>query len=312
MKYYPYLRGRQAELQLLGKMAEEQLFSSNIVPIIEPVRDHALTLRTMEKLCRAQQTFYLVDTPKVGQYYLSEQPKYPYEDFFAEPQCLRALHYTGQTAFSAEPDLLIYPFDFLASRKLAPPADFCGKQLLPALAQPAALPPERLIVGESPFHFQKLADYQKTPDEFFSNTLMYFDHKTLAGVSDFLLGPARYIEKSYPRPGLVLHLTYQDPFGNLRIRHFVSAVIDSFQAPKERFFEAMTQVRQWCARHPLYAPKTAALRELDDYFARRAFPGMPGIKRLTWQHHLEVIAALLAQRNGTMKGETDENDDETS
>lgn len=50
--YLPYLRGRQNELLCLRELVDNNLLSSHIVPIIEPVRYSSTLFSTIKNLLR--------------------------------------------------------------------------------------------------------------------------------------------------------------------------------------------------------------------------------------------------------------------
>ena len=66
--YFPYLRGRQNELLCLRELVDNNLLSSHIVPIIEPVRYSSTLFSTIKKFIMANKDIIIIRNPSVGNY----------------------------------------------------------------------------------------------------------------------------------------------------------------------------------------------------------------------------------------------------
>lgn len=66
--YLPYLRGRQNELLCLRELVDNNLLSSHIVPIIEPVRYSSTLFSTIKKFIATNKDIIIIRNPSVGNY----------------------------------------------------------------------------------------------------------------------------------------------------------------------------------------------------------------------------------------------------
>lgn len=60
MIYYPYLRGRMYDLLALKELCEHEQLGTNIIPIIEPVRDSKELQQTVQTFIEHQQPSVLL------------------------------------------------------------------------------------------------------------------------------------------------------------------------------------------------------------------------------------------------------------
>ncbi len=58
-------------------------------------------------------------------------------------------------------------------------------------------------------------------------TIFFSTQTEYIGFSDFTIEGSRYFDKGFPSRALVIHLTYIDAYGNIRVKHFVSDSNDS-------------------------------------------------------------------------------------
>lgn len=52
--YFPYVRGRQYELLALRELVTKDLLSTNILPVVEPVKLSSTLSKTMEEFVKKQ------------------------------------------------------------------------------------------------------------------------------------------------------------------------------------------------------------------------------------------------------------------
>ncbi|MGG5312787.1 hypothetical protein IGL76_001501 [Enterococcus sp. DIV2381] len=71
--YYPYLRGKQFDLLALKESLNRGLLSSQVQPIIEPVRDSATLKNIIELFQKKNHPLIVIKNPQVGQFKLFEQ-----------------------------------------------------------------------------------------------------------------------------------------------------------------------------------------------------------------------------------------------
>lgn len=296
MIYFPYLRGRQFDLSALMAFAPQS--SSNMMPVIEPVRDVAALPKTIRAFAEQHQPLAVIQNSQVDHYNFQATQRYPIEQFFDAPEIRRAFILTPLLPPNQLENSLIIVQHY-ADLKL-----FLDRDWMPKSAT-LLVPPEsrirRLLVGR---HFGHIFDhysvpehsfeFSQMPDSFWSNDVQFSQQYGEVGFSDYLTQGAPYFEHGFPSRTVTLHLIYMDG-DELRIHHFVSDQHDDFKHQKEKYFEALDKAVAWINQQPLInqTPATDQLKQLAE---TRHFPGMGVLKSLTIQHHLTIMQRYLERQ----------------
>lgn len=299
MIYFPYFRGRQYDLQALKAIAQQQILPANIIPIIEPVRDIRGLPQTIAAFVDHQQPVVIIANPTVSDYALTQQKLYDWQAYRDNPRLIVG-HILTPTLI---PDVLTAPTGHQTLLVARQYDELKAAQQAGWLTAPDYLlvPPEarirRLIKRPTvrlfdhawlPEHDRSYADIT---DGFFSDDWSLAELYGDIGFSDYTIGGSYYSEHGYPARAVTLHLTYFR--GNqLRIHRFVSTDRADFKHPKEKFFQAVAQLADWLPQQPL-ATQTPAAQQLAAYHAQHHFPGLGVVKRLSLEHHLQVMAAYF-------------------
>lgn len=64
--YFPILRGRQFELLALRECVKENVLSSQIIPIVEPVKVSSTYIKTIDSFIEAEKPIAVIRNPQVG------------------------------------------------------------------------------------------------------------------------------------------------------------------------------------------------------------------------------------------------------
>lgn len=301
MIYFPYFRGRQFDLLALKNVAQQAILPTNIIPIIEPVRDIKALPQTIAAFLTHHHPIVVIANPTVSDYGLSSQKLYDWQGYREDKNLIVGHILTPTTvarditATSAQQTLLLaqHADDLLAAHQagwlhhptyvLAPPE----ARLRQTIERPLVSLFDHTWVPEPD------RSYVDLTDGFFSDDWRDATVYGYQGFSDYTIGGRHYSEHGYPARAVTLHLTYvQGP--QLRIHRFVSTDREDFKHPKEKFFQAVALLATWL---PQQAPinQTPAARQLASYHVTGHFPGLGVVKRLSLEHHLQVTARLFSQ-----------------
>lgn len=306
MNYYPYFRGKQYELICLREN-NSLIAQAGFTPIIEPVKEAASgLLRAIESLKKEGAGFLIVANPAVGHHapalsadfvdqvngaigdYLHGRWVYQVqeaEDLAALPSWLEA-----------EPDLAVLHQGTVAVRDVAGVvrneegpdrthvfSDKCSPRYRGAFAST-----EKVLLVDG-FKKTKNADY---PDvEMFSELPVTFRDQGATGFGDYLIVGSDYSEGGGAAYAVAIHVTYADADddGVIYVRHFKSDTNDTPTDPAGKFREALGKLVDYCAMPESKIPATAAIREFQRLHQQGHFPGLGYVKKLSMQHHLEIM-----------------------
>lgn len=307
MIYFPYFRGRQYDLQALKAIAEQQILPANIIPIIEPVRDIRGLPQTIGAFINHDHPVVVIANPTVSDYALTQQKLYDWQAYRDSPQLIVG-HILTPTLIPTELTAIPHRATLLVARQYD---ELKVAQAAGWLTHPdyVLVPPEarirQLLTRPTislfdhawvPEHDRSYADIT---DGFFSNDWQLAELNGYAGFSDYTIGGSHYSERGYPAKAVTLHLTYFRG-DHLRIHRFVSTDRTDFRHPKEKFFQAVAQLAEWLPQQPA-TTRTPAAEQLAAYHDQHHFPGLGVVKRLSLEHHLQLMAAYFKMHFPTQK-----------
>jgi len=313
--YYPYLRGKQFELVMLREQAEN-IARWGFVPIIEPVRENFPALkRALNALVENNCQFILIANPSVGQLVdasgdLREQI---FDDLLAGYQNFQAGLCLTQTSSIADvhgyflvsdwPTAVIHK-GFADGRQLAEALGEYEHQLCSHVfvgLQDARLyrrhfaGPMRIIVEDGFNKPVRNADYP--PVERFSDLYLTYTDVPGEAFGDFLIVGDDYSEGGGPAFAVAIHLTYAEPDdeNQLYIKHYVSTSNESAADTAGKFAEALDKLVSDVNGPGTKVVHTPAVAEFIRLHRNQHFPGLGYIKKLSMQHHMELMAHLLGR-----------------
>lgn len=308
MSYYPFLRGKQYELICLRENAA-QIADSEIIPVIEPVKEVASgVLRAIDALKGAGARFLIVSNPRVGHHAMELAP-----EFAREINDAMADYSKGGWAFqlTEEEDLerleqwldrngihallhqgLASPrivADALARRGVDQSTHIFGASCSTRY-RAAFQAPEKILLIDG-FKKRKNSEYPEV--EMFSELPVTYADLGATGFGDYLIVGSEYSEGGGAAYAVAIHLTYADAEddGVVYVRHFVSDTNNTPTDPAGKFHEAVGKLVSHCRRADCKIPRTRAVAEFEKLYESGHFPGLGYVKKLSMQHHLEVMSA---------------------
>lgn len=307
--YFPYFRGKQNELIVLRDNASV-IKDAGIIPIIEPVKENLLPLnRAISELTKVDGKFILIVNPKYGD--LKNNPKPLFEELIEKPpdiiKCLILGYIVDHRSnlldiedFLKEHDeyeIAIIHYGFPQSRDLANSLikfssmkkhifidGYSGK-----LYQRHFKNSERILIRDG---FQLRRNVEHPDNEHFSDLHITFKDEGMDGFGDFLIVGDDYMETGGPAYTVAIHLTYFDDEENMYIWHFLSDSTDSPVDPAGKFLEALGKLIVKIDEDTSVF-NSKACDEFRHLYERKHFPGLGYIKKLSMQHHIELLSNYL-------------------
>lgn len=306
LTYMPLFRGKQFELKLLEIMLPF-IQGYPVVPIVEPVTaDTAQLEHVIDFYQMFQVPLGLVINPVVGAF-----RKSPEHLRIRVSECLRK----GSPVFPAcrirpgniEWDWLKNFDEFVLIQDGVP----CSETLSELLGTPARLthrivtpentsegdlplPGERILLGSG---FPPRSNAEHPPDEQFISGPGRLDLRNASGWADYSIAGEKYQETGARPHAVAIHITYWDPSdGGLRVRHYLSDRAEGPEDAEGKFGEALEKLVSDldAGTHPIL--ETSAIGEFRALHAREHCPGLPTVKFLSMQHHLELILERLSAK----------------
>lgn len=291
LHYYPYLRGKQFELQALLALQAAGKLAPAVVPIIEPVRDSHHLVDCVAEFMAAKRPLIVIVNPQVGTYDQHRQQRFPLTKWWTDPNLKAGLLVSTEVSLSdynAAKVLIYTQPGSLETLPLPRP-----QQLViagPSHRLRRALTPQVTLADPLPRSWDG-ADYLLQPQTFFSDQPWFAGADGLSGFSDFAIAGSSYSEKGYPLPYVRLSLSF--PTGQqVWLHHFISDQFTDFKQPKAKYFSAGVHLLAWLAEHP-EVPQTMGLQALTQSLNEQHFPGLGKVKQWLLMHHIEMVGQLL-------------------
>lgn len=307
--YFPYFRGKQYELITIRDNAS-MIKESGIIPIIEPVKENLSSLKkAISELTKVDGKYILIVNPKYGDLKnnpnplfeeliendsgKSENPILGYivdnrsnlldiEDFLKEHDEyeIAIIHY----GFPKSKDLATSLRPFSSVKKHIFIDDYSGK-----LYQSHFDSSERILIRDG---FQLRRNIEHPDDEHFSDLHITYKLEGMTGFGDFLIVGDDYMETGGPAYTVAIHLTYLNDEKDMYIWHFLSDSTDSPVDPAGKFLEAIGKLIAKIDEDAS-AFNSKACGEFRELYNRKHYPGLGYIKKLSMQHHIELLSDYL-------------------
>jgi hypothetical protein len=311
--YYPYLRGKQFELILLRDNAEF-IAKNEIHPIIEPVKTNFSSLKnTMKVLNEKGVNCTLIVNPQAGQ---MPVPTLSIIDELIKDSCKGfkdisigyILH--AKSNINDLVDLLkthpalnfsIVHYGYTDGENIVHKTSgyknikthifidgFAGKLYQRHLKKDGI---KRVLIRNGFKPQKKNADYP--PSEHFSDLHITFPDEGMDGFGDFLIVGDDYTETGGPAYAVAIHLTYLKGDNDMFIYHFISDQTASQTDPGGKFLEALAKLVKEINKPNSLIYKSKACAEYIDLFKKKHYPGLGYVKKLSMQHHIELVAYFI-------------------
>ncbi len=312
--YYPYFRGKQFELLALREQAS-LLAESNIHPIIEPVKKNLKPLRrTIRELIKNVLEFTLIINPKYGDFKNDNSPlldlisdggldEYPglYLGFIIRPganinELRRVLESYNNYNFS------IIHYGFSDARSLLPiisEASNVKKHIF--IENHSSQTYQRQLTGDDVarvlirdgFKIMRNADYPE--GEHFSDLHLTYPEYQMDGFGDFLIVGDHYTVTGGRPYAVTIHITYLDENNDMHIRHFISDRTETRADTSGKFGEAVAKLAAELRNRDTLIHHSDACDEYIELCDAGHFPQLGYMKKLSMQHHLELLADFLSE-----------------
>jgi hypothetical protein len=311
--YYPYFRGKQFELVLLREKAE--LIASNpINPIIEFVKDNPSSVqRVLEALVKNGALFTVIINPLCGELVKKFGRITEMVDKYV-PNGYEGLSLgyivDANTNVQSLPQIItnsewdnytIIHYGYPDGQRLSELINgnkrvkthifidgFASKLYQRHFKRDGI---SRVLVRDG---FRRVRNEDYPANEHFSDLHLTYNDEGMDGFGDFLIVGDEFRENGGPAYAVAIHLTYVNQEQDMYIMHFVSDRAGSPDDPPGKFLEALNKLVQELDRpqSPIYY--SDACTEYHGLFDNSHFPGLGYAKKLSMQHHLELMADLLA------------------
>lgn len=310
--YYPFIRGKQFELLMLREMALK-LVEWGFVPIIEPVKENFPALkRALNTLKENNCRFILIANPSVGdmkednatlcseildgelheyQNYsvglnlTATEPLATAQTFFKEHQMPTAIIHNGFSDGKGLSALIREKNPSLTEHV------FVGQHSSTLYRK--HFKGVRRVLVEDGFIVRNNRDYP--PSESFSELYLTYSEMGCDAFGDFLIVGSDFKDSGGPAYAITIHLTYADPNADnaIAIKHYVSDQVDTPKDPAGKFLEALRKLDSDVRSKQSKILKTDAVDEYLQLYKDSHFPGLGYAKKLSMQHHIELMAHLL-------------------
>jgi hypothetical protein len=151
---------------------------------------------------------------------------------------------------------------------------------------------KRVLIQDG-FKIYNNRDYPN--EEQFSELYLTYNEMNCDGFGDFLIVGNEYRDGGGPAYAIAIHLTYTDPKADdaIAIKHYISDQVDTPKDPAGKFLEALRKLVNDVEKHRSPILKTTAVKEYLQLYNDKHFPGLGYVKKLSMQHHIELMAHLL-------------------
>jgi len=312
--YYPYFRGKQYELILIRENAS--LFKdSHFIPIIEPVKESFNGLeRSINELQKEHSEIILIINPYHGDHSLDNNAI----SEFVEKKLGSNNSISIGILLKSENDLefiksipvmyqnrsiSIIHYGFADVNILKPLIlnlrnitrhifidGYSGRLYRKHFSEE-----KRILIRDG---FQRRTNKDHPECEMFSDLHLTFEDENVTGFGDFLIVGDDYSESGGPAYTVAIHITYIDETkdNEMWVQHFKSDTNETPTDPAGKFAEALKKLIVEVDKPNSKILKTAAIAEFNDLYLREHFPGLGYVKKLSMQHHIEVMAKFMNGR----------------
>jgi hypothetical protein len=312
--YYPFVRGKQFELLMLREMAAK-IAAWEFVPIIEPVKGNFPALkRALDALKENNCHFVLIGNPSVGDL---KEDSTPLWTEIIEPQlqgydnCSVGLNLSATASLelaenffkqrSASIAIIHNGFSdgkglatLITQEKPAITEHIFVEQHSTTLYRKHFNATKRILVQDG-FNSRNNRDYP--PSEPFSELYLTFTEMGCQGFGDFLIAGSEFREGGGPAYAIAIHLTYADVTADnaIAIKHYISDQVNTPKDPAGKYLEALRKLAEDAASQNTQIHQTEAVSEYLHLYRENHFPGLGYTKKLSMQHHVELMAHVLGK-----------------
>jgi len=309
--YFPYIRGKQNELLVMRDQAR-LIASSHITPIIEPVKINTSPLfRAIDGLSTHGAEFIIVINPIHGDF------KNKKNDLYEKLEKANINEKEGLIlGYIIKEDTELEDFgqflDKYKSFSIAiihyghpdPLSIYKCIEDNPSITHHIFIEPHTQRLYRKVFNtesgkvivrdgFKKQQSNKNYPFiEQFSDLHVTYEDEGAEGFGDFLIVSDEYSESGGPAYAVAIHLTLIKKTTDMFIKHYVSDSVSTPADPGGKFREALAKLINDIERDDDIFLSNA-INEYKKLHKMEHFPGLGYVKKLSMQHHIELLANYL-------------------
>ncbi len=313
--YFPYLRGKQYELLALRDLIEYEVLNSKITPIIEPVKSNlGNLLRALNKFIEKGLPFVLIINPQYGDlkdqplsikneiinkilngynrnyylgYIINEHTRPDELDNFLSAYANNRIYLIHYARFQRTTDLT----SILRNHRNIEFNAIIEKRVGVGYKEKIAQNTSYCLIEDNFIKKNNNAEYGEA--DFFSSLYKTYRDDEFDAFGDFLILPDEYYDSGGPAYAVALHLSEVNDEEEIWIRHFVSDSNGTPVDPGGKFLEALRKLIRYIDANRTRFEFSNACIEYRKLFRTRHFPGLGAVKKLSLEHHIELISTLI-------------------
>lgn len=312
--YYPYFRGKQYELITIRENSE-RMARAEMVPIIEPVKQNLSSLhRAIQSLVENETRFVLVVNPQYGELredasalseqiindLLSDYDKFSIGYIVASDTDLTDL---SRFCRGEERPISIIHYGYPHGRALADELngvstikehifveEFCPRLYRRHFRGTRLL--RRVLIRDG---FTQRINREHPEIEHFSDLHITYGDEGVDDFGDFLIVGDEFMEVGGPAYAIAIHLTFIDSNedDDMFVKHYVSDRTETPTDPGGKFLEALDKLVNDVTSPRSIIYRSEAVEEFVGLYRREHYPGLGYVKKLSMQHHIELMADFL-------------------
>lgn len=321
--YYPIFRGKQYEFLTIKELIPKIKESGKIIPVIEPVKNSKRCINSLysclEDLKKSSLEAIFIINPRCikGDFYKKKnemnivvqtiKQNFPnvsigfwigyqsteaeMEGFLKEIQSnFYFLHYSE---FNGLDRLLsdVNRNKFFRGHFLD--EEVLGRDYISSIGS------KRILLKDSFIRREPNEEYRNIDDEYFDQNYLEFSVKNYDGFSDYLIIGNKFDAGGDTPQTVAIHLTYEsDDKSNIRIKHCLSNYYPVNQDRGLMIREALKEVKKFIDIKPEILEFSSGCRDLLMCLENEdKNTSLANMKKLTMNHHLELMISLLDSGN---------------
>jgi len=298
------LRGKLYEILALHELLDAGKLSTQIVPVIEPVRASTSFKKLLLALKEKKRTVAVIQNSQLVEYSgLSDIQAIKAATNFIPAYLLTDENLADFQKMVGQDRIGIVEeeSDFTDTSVFEANQDWVAINQRNRRAQRLFKNLNNVKAIELSDDFTKLtrnADYLDTADEFFSDDHLHYLEDGFVGFGDYSIVGSDFARSGFAPRAVSIHIVYFAADDTLRIRHFTSNSNGDVRDPGGKYLEALDKLMTWVKSSEFDHAKndSAALRDFERMAREEVYSGLGVVKKLSIAHHLEIMGRYLEER----------------
>ena len=298
------MRGKLYEILALHELLDAGKLSTQIVPVIEPVRASTSFKKLLLALKEKKRTVAVIQNSQLVEYSgLSDIQAIKAATNFIPAYLLTDENLADFQKMVGQDRIGIVEeeSDFTDTSVFEANQDWVAINQRNRRAQRLFKNLNNVKAIELSDDFTKLtrnADYLDTADEFFSDDHLHYLEDGFVGFGDYSIVGSDFARSGFAPRAVSIHIVYFAADDTLRIRHFTSNSNGDVRDPGGKYLEALDKLMTWVKSSEFDHAKndSAALRDFERMAREEVYSGLGVVKKLSIAHHLEIMGRYLEER----------------